>query len=366
MSSADAKPFLDAVRIVLGLTSSDQHSSDSLLTSLHCELTFNDLRDSCRRGSKKERQAPPNFHAIAMKSASKRSSGCKSVDVTDDAWAMPLQKKQIQSSVHSALRMTDRTLGIPTSGLTKCKAPLLTKPHILVQRLGLLKSLQQIFEQTKGPLEDKRAEALKSFHDLWISKLFGEHTFMREKSSNQDHAGHPSMVLRAGPFNVLTIALTPASASQPELYTLSPATEEITVTCLEKYELCPVEPVIAEDSGTLAFRASGEYLSLAKFTAMHGILRVAAGVLRSLCARLKIRKSGNLTHRLRVELFLKEMQCTQEYIAEILDQIPENTRKRKRKTEEDDGDEQHDEDLLPVEYMQHFFWLCLPLVCVCV
>ena len=217
INSPAAAPFLDVVRIVLGLTSSDEKQSDSLLSSLHSELCFNDLRDACKRGSKKERQSPSNFHCVSMKSCARRSSGCLTVEVEDSDWQDPLPRKHIQSSVLSALRLTDRSLGIPTSGLTKCKAPLLTKPHVLSQRLGLLKCLQRIFEACGGSLEEKRDIALNAYHDLWLSKLVVEHTLIRVKNESKEFASHPDLVLTAGPFTILTIALTPASAHEPEL-----------------------------------------------------------------------------------------------------------------------------------------------------
>ncbi|CAL1150545.1 unnamed protein product [Cladocopium goreaui] len=303
INSPAAAPFLDVVRIVLGLTSSDEKQSDSLLSSLHSELCFNDLRDACKRGSKKERQSPSNFHCVSMKSCARRSSGCLTVEVEDSDWQDPLPRKHIQSSVLSALRLTDRSLGIPTSGLTKCKAPLLTKPHVLSQRLGLLKCLQRIFEACGGSLEEKRDIALNAYHDLWLSKLVVEHTLIRVKNESEEFASHPDLVLTAGPFTILTIALTPASAHEPELYRLCTNTEEKIVTDLTKFELALCEPVVEE--GTMSFRAKGEYLSLIDFTAQHGILTIAPGVLRSLMARMKIKKAGSLTHRLRVELFLQ-------------------------------------------------------------
>ena len=342
INSPAAAPFLDVVRIVLGLTSSDEKQSDSLLSSLHSELCFNDLRDACKRGSKKERQSPSNFHCVSMKSCARRSSGCLTVEVEDSDWQDPLPRKHIQSSVLSALRLTGRSLGIPTSGLTKCKAPLLTKPHVLSQRLGLLKCLQRIFEACGGSLEEKRDIALNAYHDLWLSKLVVEHTLIRVKNESKEFASHPDLVLTAGPFTILTIALTPASAHEPELYRLCTNTEEKIVTDLTKFELALCEPVVEE--GTMSFRAKGEYLSLIDFTAQHGILTIAPGVLRSLMARMKIKKAGSLTHRLRVELFLQTVGCSQTYIEEIMQQIPEKP-PRRRKARDEPGDEEAEDSI---------------------
>ena len=349
VATPEAAPFLDCVRVALGLSSEDQDASDSLLTSLHSELCFNDLRDACRRHAKKERQGASNFHCVAMKSAATRGSGCKSLEVKDEAWTTPIPKKQLQSSVHSALRLTDRTLGIPTHGLTKCKAPLLTKPHVLGQRLGLLRCLQRTFHDTLGSLEDKRDAALGVFPDLWISKLVGEHAMIRMKSVNEEYAAHPSLVLRAGPFTCLTIGLTPSSPDEPEIYQLAHGVDEKTVSSLDTFELAPAEPVMFPGSTALGYRAKGDYLSLTKFVAMHGILDVAPGVLRSLCSKLKIRKSGSLTHKLRVEVFLKTMECTPEYIASILEAIPDKPSRKRKGADEGEQDENQD----------HKIWLCL-------
>ena len=94
----------------------------------------------------------------------------------------------------------------------------------------------------------------------------------------------------------------------------------------------------------MSFRAKGEYLSLIDFTAQHGILTIAPGVLRSLMARMKIKKAGSLTHRLRVELFLQTVGCSQTYIEEIMQQIPEKP-PRRRKARDEPGDEEAEDSI---------------------
>ena len=352
LTTKEARPFFDSVRALLGITSEDDSGPpEALLSSLHSELVFNDLRDACRRHSKKERQGPAAFHSVAMKSCAKRSSGCKTVDVSDEAWSTPIKRKEIQSSVLSASRISDRTLGIPTSGLTKCRAPLLTKPHVLGQRLCLLKCLQQRFAETKGSLEDKRDASLAAYHSLWISKLASEHALIRAKSDNEQHVCHPELVLRSGPFNVLTLALTPASADHYETFSLTTTTEERIIDSLETFELAVAEPMVDEQSGKLCYQAKGEYLSFLKFTAQHSILQVPAGVLRSLMAKMKVKKSGNLTHKLRVELFLKTMECAQDYIDSVLAMIPDKP-PRKRKAREEGGEEEEED---PEDHSRSFY-----------
>ena len=124
---------------------------------------------------------------------------------------------------------------------------------------------------------------------------------------------------------------------------------------LARFEVAMCEPVIDKDTSVLAFRAKGEYLSLVNFTAYHGILEVAPGVLRSLMSRMKIKKAGNLTHRLRVELFLQTVGCEQDYIESVLAQIPEKpVRQRKARHEEEDAS-LVDEDCVSLFHVVHFF-----------
>ena len=131
-----AKPFLSAVKSVVGMTS---NAIDSLLSSLPSELCFNDLRDAGRRHKRAERTDPKNLHSVASKSSEKRSMGCKALSLTGEDWAVQMDRKTIKTSVYNALRATDTSLGIDSSGLTKNPSNVwLTKPHVFCQRLELL------------------------------------------------------------------------------------------------------------------------------------------------------------------------------------------------------------------------------------
>ena len=185
-------------------------------------------------------------------------------------------------------------------------------------------------------MEEQKDATLSAYHDLWLSKLVGEHAFIREISSNGGNTNHPELVLRAGPFTVLTIGVTPASSDAPETYNLCLPTQEKVVKSLEDFEMAPAEPVVAPGTGTLAFRAQGDYLSLTKFVAERLILQIGAGVLRSLCARMKMKKAGNLTHKLRVELFLKTLGYDDQYVQSGLDQIHDRPPRKRQAGSKDD------------------------------
>ena len=74
-----------------------------------------------------------------------------------------------------------------------------------------------------------------------------------------------------------------------------------------------------------------------------GILTITAQLLTALCSRLKIPGHSKLNHRLKIELFLKFLGKSEDYVNEVLLLIPE---KPARKRSPDD-DASECEDLLP-------------------
>ena len=131
-----SEPFRDAVKGVCGMTSNE---INSLLSSLPSELCFNDLRDAGRRHKRAEKTDPKNLHCVASKSSEKRSMGCKTLALSAEDWTEPLDKKALKTNIHNALRATDVSLGVDSTGLTRNPSNMwLTKPHILCQRMELL------------------------------------------------------------------------------------------------------------------------------------------------------------------------------------------------------------------------------------
>ena len=121
--SSGARAFRDAVRCIAGLGELSD-VKDCLQSSLPSELIFNDMRDTCRRAKKSDRTTPSNLHSISCKSVSLRTKQVPTVELTDSDWSTPLPhggKGGVKTSVLSALRSSDVSLGVSTHGLTKVK-----------------------------------------------------------------------------------------------------------------------------------------------------------------------------------------------------------------------------------------------------
>jgi len=158
LGSKAAEPFHGAVRAVCGLSKKDK-LGESLMSSLPCELSFNELRDCARRASKKERTIPANLHAAACRSVYKKPSGSQTLELEPQDWSRPLpfgSDAALKTSVHSAVRTPDVKLGVNCAGLTKNKNnKWLTKPHVLVQRFDLVNKLSKLWSSTAGSQEEK-------------------------------------------------------------------------------------------------------------------------------------------------------------------------------------------------------------------
>lgn len=146
----------------------------SLLSSIPCELAFSSMRDSAKRHAKQERQSPPALHCVAWKSAGQHPCGSMALDLEPQDWADPLSQKYVKQHVHSALRCTDKELGVSCEGLTRHRVnKAYTKPHIYCQRLSLLRTLASVYSKFVGEGEDRRAEILQLHSNLSVSQLFG-------------------------------------------------------------------------------------------------------------------------------------------------------------------------------------------------
>ncbi len=332
-------PFRKLVRAVAGMTSAEPCS---LLTSLPCELMFNDLRDSGKRHMKQEKTAPQNIHCVAMKSVQTRSAGCSTLGLTDLDWSEQMNVKSIKKTVFSSLRQSDVALGISSEGLTRHKTNVAyTKPHLLCHRFTLLRLLQGFYHQQIGEEEEKRANVISAHRLTWISKLIPVGAFFRFKVADEDTPpDDPALVARAGPYSLLCLKL--AKVPNQDSYTLDSwdvSREETLVLDHSKVEVCLAEPCVAVSSpifGTnvLSWRQNGLWMELLDFIADVSIVQMPASLLGLLCSRCKLAKHAKLDHRHRVELFLKWMGRSQQHIDQILAQIPEKP-KRERKQEED-------------------------------
>ena len=321
MDTAAGQAFRQCCRCMAGLTGP---GTSSLLCSLPSELCFNDLRDAGRRHAKSEKTNPHNLHAVAHKSTLKRPAGAEVLNLTAQDWQQPLSQKHIKARVHSALKATDTELGICSEGLTKHRTNKnYTKPHILVQRLSLMKVLSTCYHVHIRPeldRQDDRKEVLLSvFSSMWTSKLVPEHCFISCRA-HQPTDDTRSLVLSSRPY---AARLWPLKRFAENVFTFEalevPRTDTI-VGDLHEVHVALTEECLAHDQ--LAWKQVSGWMSLASYVAEYSILSVPRSLLSSICSSLGL-KHGKLDYKSRVKLFLEHEKKSEKYISEILEELPD-------------------------------------------
>jgi len=331
MATPRSKDFDDTIMAILGLQPGEKPTS--LLSSLPSELAFNDLRDSARRHCKAEKSSAAAIHTVATKSAIKRPMGCTTLELTSEDWAIQVKEPALKSQVLNSSRCTDVSLGISSNSLTKNRSPkLYTKPHVFTQRLELLKVLVKQYHEFTGSDEEKRFKIYDIHGSMWVSNIVPVQWMIRRKGHEDDQV--LALVLRAGPHFVEACNVIASGTS----YMLATPLEfrEWLVLGINDVEVAQVKPVV--ETNRLAWKRSSEWMSLVDATAYHTILSIRAQMLAQLCHALKLKQPPNLTHRLRVELFLKWKGCSEEYIKEVLAELPERKRRKKEDGDENEGD----------------------------
>lgn len=140
-----AAPFRAALQSFVGIGGSKEMANNSpILSSIACELVFNDLRDSERRHAKQMETKAAHIQCGVLKSVAKRFPVPpeSKIELSAADWAVKLQGKTLKQNVFESGRITDGQMGLDTTGLTKQKKALYTKPHILQQRLGLTRVMK--------------------------------------------------------------------------------------------------------------------------------------------------------------------------------------------------------------------------------
>lgn len=335
MRSPASLPFEECVLSVLGLPGGKDPPS-SMLSSLASELAFNSLRDTCRRHAKQERTSPAAMHAVAWKSASVNKFGCETLSLSDHDWSSPLKCCQIKKAIHANHRATDRELGISAEGLTRHRVnKQYTKPHIFTSRLHLLKVLTRVFKDCPGSMEDKRVAVSNTHASMWISKAVPLLWFV-QFAGGQENPDHAQLVHRAGPFTVGCLKLRKAG----EVYRVeSSPLSYILVETLEKLEFAKAKPLVDKD-GTLVWGRDSTWMTLVDWLADFGIFSVAPQMLLGICNKMKLQGCGRLNHPHRVELFLKHLGRSEEWVQHVLENLEPWERKRKKKAEDEDEENQ--------------------------
>ena len=93
----ESESFRSVLKCLVGVAGEgDLQTSGPLLSSLACELSFNDARDSEKRNSKRQTATGPQIQAVMHKSVVNRlrnMDGARSISLEDHEWAQPLQGK---------------------------------------------------------------------------------------------------------------------------------------------------------------------------------------------------------------------------------------------------------------------------------
>ena len=326
--------FREICRVVAGFTGD---ANDSILSSLASELCFNDLRDSGRRHMKAEKTCPQNIHAVAHKSSTSRPGGGKSLALSSSDWQATLSQKYVKARVHSTLKATDLELGVSSEGLTKHKTSKnFTKPHILAQRLDLLRLLRDNYHAQIRPQlnrqEDRQEVLLSTYKELWTSKLIPEHCFVAWDEGKASDTRE--LVLSAGPHSVRVLPLV---KFEQGVYTFQvadvPRTGKI-VGDMISVVIAFTEPCLAHDQ--LGWKQTSEWMSLAEYIAEHSIYWIPKGLLASVCTALGL-KHSKMDFKARVRLFLNHQGKSDDFITSVLEELPDDAPHRTRKKDPEES-----------------------------
>eukprot|EP00435_Cladocopium_sp_Y103_P040475 s494_g11.t1 len=317
--------WMAVVKSVAGIT---HEMFGSLLTSVPVEMTFNDLRDACKRFSKQEVTTPVNIHSVIARTCQKRIGGVETLIPENSDWATPLPGKTMKKLVFDSTRCTDVSIGVNTSGLTRKKSEGdLTKPHIFSYRLQLLRVLHGIWLETP---DHDNFNAEKAFRKLWKSSLVSTGMVFRFKDG-----ADVFLVLTAGPYCVSCLKVDVHEAE--DVMTIFDTSRvnvlELPILDIQKIEVGTTKPVPLEGPRRLGWTLDGVWMNVPSYVAQHGIWSISASLLYALCSDLGLKGHSKLDHKRRAEFFMKHQGCSEEHIADVLASLPEKVT-RKRNTED--------------------------------
>ena len=298
-----------------------------VLSSLWCELVFNDARDAERRGNKKEEVSHLQCHAVAAKSVCQRAGKIphqRPLELTDADWAMELPGKTLKTNVFLSGRMTDKTLGIETGGLTRSRNnSTLTKPHIFMQRLCLMKHLVEKFHASKaaGAEFDVSAEVQK----MWVNQLFLTDFFVTWEGRDQTEQ---LLVIGKCPYAVWCYKLEQVGDLDvwaPSRQSLGASKiQEISFEDFDSIQVAPAHTCFYEgDAPSLAWKQDSGWMSMKVFVCEHLILTIPAALLSSVCRHLKLRGYSRVCHKDRCRMIMEHCGYDAAHIEEIMFLLPE-------------------------------------------
>lgn len=347
MRTPASAAFEQCVLSALGLQSG-KDAPNCMLSSLASELTFNQLRDSSRRHAKHGKMSASAIHSVAWKASMKHSFGCETLTLNDADWSTPIKQCTIKKAIHANHRASDKELGISATGLTKHRVnKQYTKPHIFTARLHLLRVLTRVFHEVGGSIEDRRCEVVKLFDSLWISKVVPLLWFTQFAGGDDEDPETILLTNRAGPYTVGCLRLSKDDKSAYCAYKIdAQPLHYLVVETLDKCQFAKAKPCIEPSTGNLVWAKEGSWISLLDWLADHGIFSISPSLLLSVCQKMKVPGCSKLSHPHRVELFLKHMARSDEWVQHVIENLEPWERKRKQKTEADEEKEETEQTCL--------------------
>ena len=302
-----------------------------VLSSLWCELVFNDARDAERRGNKKEEVSHTQCHAVAAKSICQRAGKIphqRPLELSDADWAMELPGKALKANVFQSGRMTDKSLGIETSGLTRSRTNAsLTKPHVFQQRLCLMKHLVEKFHASKasGDEFDATAEVQK----MWVNQLFLTDFFVSWEGRDQTEQ---LLVIGKCPYAVWCYKLEQVGDLwAPSHQSLGASKiQEISFDNFDSIQVAAAQTCFYEgDAPSLAWKQNSGWMPMKIFVCEHLILTIPATLLSSVCKHLKVRGYTRVCHKERCRLLMEHCGYDAAHIKETMLLLPETEKRAK-------------------------------------
>lgn len=184
-------------------------------------------------------------------------------------------------------------------------------------------------------MEDRQHAVEVAFRNSWTSRVVPVHAFICEKDQAQD-LRRGQLVIRAGPFNLLVLDLTATPDGNFALHQgFQTQPRDMFVDDMENLLVSQAVPVAASTSDNMGLQWKlVEYMPLKDFLADYCMTTIKAGMLIKVCSRLKVPKHSSLDHRHRVELYLRFMNRSEEFIEEVLAEIPVKPKKAKKEATE--------------------------------
>ena len=289
-------------------------SEKSILTSLPCELFFNDVRDAERRSQKQEIRNAASLCAAVVKSGWARSP-LQKITLDSRDWAEKDASRQLKATILSNARQNDKELGVTMSELTnKARCAHITKPHEPSRRLQLFCCLLREFRR------DPSVDLEKLVSNSWPCRMLCPCTLW---SLTEDHSGKIRLVVGAGPHIVKYTAVHAVEfngllhfrfdTQQPEVY------ETLRFDGISG-QLSMALGVASPEHGLL-FKPVA-WLTPKRYLLSNRITEMTAAWTAQFCRATGIQGS-KLTHKERVQRLLESEAYPADYIEEVLESLPE-------------------------------------------